>query len=403
MPGSGRPSRNSRDAPPPVDRWSNEPSRPAARTAASESPPPTTVKAGEAATARATPRVPASNGAVLEDPHRAVPQDRLRAGEDRPETLHRARADVETLQRPRDGAGGHRDRRIGRGDIGGGHDVDRQLDRDPLRAGALAGGEHRAEPIGLDERAADLAPVGGQERERHRAADQEGVDAIEQRVDHPELVRHLRAAQDRDVRPGRIAQELPEDIHLTLEQASGDGRPAAREHQLRQRAHRRVCAMDRSERVVDVRIGQLREPPGERRIVPFLPRIEPQVLEQHDRGVRQGAGRHLGDGDDLPAQELTEPRADRRQAEVRAGFTFRAAQVRCQHQRGAALEELEERRHDRADPAVIPHRAVDERDVEVHAHEHAGPAHLPERLQRPQPRAHRVDVTISTRSTMRFE
>ena len=332
MPGSGRPSRNSRDAPPPVDRWSNEPSSPAARNGGERIAAADHREGGRGGHREGDPAGPGVERRVLEDPHRAVPQDRLRAGDDRPEALHRARADVETLQGPGDRAGGHRDRRIGRGDIGRGHDVDRQLDRDPLRTGTLAGGEHRVEPIGLHERAADLAAVGGQERERHRAADQKGVHAIEQRVDHPELVRHLRAAQDRDVRSGRIAQELPEDVHLALEQASGDGRAAAREHQLRQRAHRRVGAMDRSERVVDVRVGQLREPPGERRIVPFLPGIEPQVLEQHDRSVRQDAGRHLRDGDHLPAQELAEPRPDRREAEIRSGLTLRATQVRCQHQ-----------------------------------------------------------------------
>src|SRR6266853_4947573 len=62
-PGSGLPSRNSSDAPPPVETWVNACSRPA--TAAAESPPPTTVTAPPfpaSTMASATLLVPASNG-----------------------------------------------------------------------------------------------------------------------------------------------------------------------------------------------------------------------------------------------------------------------------------------------------------------------------------------------------
>src|SRR5690606_32501056 len=57
-PGSFRPSRNSSDAPPPVETWPNEDARPARLTAATLSPPPTTEKAELAAMARAMPNVP---------------------------------------------------------------------------------------------------------------------------------------------------------------------------------------------------------------------------------------------------------------------------------------------------------------------------------------------------------
>src|SRR5438128_1137612 len=68
-PGSGLPSRNSSDAPPPVETWVNASSRPA--TAAAESPPPTTVTAPRfpaSTMASATLRVPASNGGVSNTP-----------------------------------------------------------------------------------------------------------------------------------------------------------------------------------------------------------------------------------------------------------------------------------------------------------------------------------------------
>src|SRR3990172_27472 len=53
-PGRVRPSRNSREAPPPVEMWVIRSARPACLTAATESPPPMTLVAPESATAWAT-------------------------------------------------------------------------------------------------------------------------------------------------------------------------------------------------------------------------------------------------------------------------------------------------------------------------------------------------------------
>src|SRR2546425_13119282 len=72
-PGSGLPSRNSSDAPPPVETWVSLDARPA--TAAAESPPPTTVVAPRrvaSTIASATARVPASNGGCPKTPIRPV-------------------------------------------------------------------------------------------------------------------------------------------------------------------------------------------------------------------------------------------------------------------------------------------------------------------------------------------
>src|SRR2546422_247719 len=68
-PGSGLPSRNSSDAPPPVETWVSLDARPA--TAAAESPPPTTVvvpRRVASTIASATARVPASNGGCSKTP-----------------------------------------------------------------------------------------------------------------------------------------------------------------------------------------------------------------------------------------------------------------------------------------------------------------------------------------------
>src|SRR5690606_36438168 len=69
MPGKVLPSRYSSEAPPPVEMCENPSSgRPSARTAAAESPPPTTLKASESTIACATPRVPSANGASSNTP-----------------------------------------------------------------------------------------------------------------------------------------------------------------------------------------------------------------------------------------------------------------------------------------------------------------------------------------------
>src|SRR6266508_239282 len=68
-PGRRLPSRYSRDAPPPVEMCPKDfSSSPRIRTAAEESPPPTTVKPSTAAIASATARVPAANGGSSNTP-----------------------------------------------------------------------------------------------------------------------------------------------------------------------------------------------------------------------------------------------------------------------------------------------------------------------------------------------
>src|SRR5262245_13741187 len=67
-PGSSRPSRNSSDAPPPVDTWVTAATFPARRSAATESPPPTTVVPLQAAIASATASVPRLNGSISKMP-----------------------------------------------------------------------------------------------------------------------------------------------------------------------------------------------------------------------------------------------------------------------------------------------------------------------------------------------
>ena len=106
MPGSSLPSRYSRLAPPPVEMWPNAASsKPSVRTAAAESPPPTTVRPpcgdlGE----RLGDRLGARRERVdLEHAHRAVPEHGLRVGERLGVRRRGVRADVEA-ERSRPGS-----------------------------------------------------------------------------------------------------------------------------------------------------------------------------------------------------------------------------------------------------------------------------------------------------------
>src|SRR5947208_2121961 len=74
-PGSARPSRNSSDAPPPVETWVTAPCSPARASAATESPPPTTVVPLDSASACAiaiVPRLKASTSTMPMGPFQSA-------------------------------------------------------------------------------------------------------------------------------------------------------------------------------------------------------------------------------------------------------------------------------------------------------------------------------------------
>ena len=94
-------------------------------------------------------------------------------------------------------------------------DVARQMDAVPgLGEQPLA----RVDLVRLDHRVAHRLAPGDEEREAHAAADGERVDDLQQRVDHRELVGHLRAAEHGDERPHRLLPHAEEHLDLALEQ-----------------------------------------------------------------------------------------------------------------------------------------------------------------------------------------
>ena len=145
-PGSSRPSRNSSEAPPPVEMCVNRSARPCCWIAATESPPPTTTVAPASARvgeeARDRPRAVGERG-DLEDAEGSVPEDGLRVRERLLHEVQRRAADVDDVPRRRDLLG--RDRLV----LGAARDLlgDDHVDReDDLHLGLLGRGERRGAP-----------------------------------------------------------------------------------------------------------------------------------------------------------------------------------------------------------------------------------------------------------------
>jgi hypothetical protein len=176
-----------------------------------------------------------------------------------------------------------------------------------------------------------------------------------------------------------------------------------------------VLAVHGAERVVDVRVGEARELPGERTayrvVLAGLARVEAQVLQQQHLSVLQGRGGRLSgltDGvlgeDHRVAEKVTEALGDRREGVLGVRRALGTAEVRAHDHPRAGVTQCDDGRQDRADPAVVADHGLVvlvERDVQVGAQQHAPTRdtlaeQVVESLQSCQP-------TSLTRSTRRLE
>ena len=80
----------------------------------------------------------------------------------------------------------------------------------------------------LQQRPARVVALGRQEGEAHATAHQEGVDLVQQGLDHPELVGDLGPPEDGDERPLGRLQETVEDLHFSGQHPPGGGRQELR-------------------------------------------------------------------------------------------------------------------------------------------------------------------------------
>ncbi len=372
--------------------------------AASESPPPATLNAGAAAIAAAMPSVPAANGASSNTPmgpfHRMVLASATIAENDatvrgpmsspiRPAGIDRASTIWVSASAAISGAA---TTSTGSATV------------TPRSRARPQGATDLLDAVGLDPGRTHLAALRGEERERHGAPDEERVHPVDERVDHTQLVGDLGATEHGNVRPLRVLPEPAENADLPLQQAAGHRGAPARQHQLGEGGHARVGAVDGAEGVVHVGVGQTGQRPGERRVVGLLPRVEPEVLEQDDRVTGELGGRDLREGEHRFAEELGEPDRHRCQGQVLTDLTLRTPEVGRHDERGAPLPELTEGRQRRADPAVVGHPAVGERNVRVDPDEDTPITHLSQIIERRQRHPGQSEAaTITTRSTSRLE
>ena len=111
----------------------------------------------------------------------------------------------------------------------------------------------------LAQRVADRVALRAQEREAHRAADQQRVGELQEAVDDGDLVGHLGAAEDRDAAGARGARGSA----AASRTSRSSSRPAALGQQVRDALGARVRAVGGAERVVDVE--RRRAPPARAR------------------------------------------------------------------------------------------------------------------------------------------
>ena len=173
--------------------------------------------------------------------------------------------------------------------------VDRQFEpeatlfRAPLD---VASGIHQ---LWLDERLANRHPARREKRVRHRAADEERVDAGYQVLDDLELVRHLCAAEDGDERPLGTLEHAAEVLYFLRHQQTG----GYLRDVMNDPFGGGVGAVSRAEGIVDVHVSERGELAGELGVVFLFFRMEAQVFEQNDTtrtGFLDGSTRRLTDG-----------------------------------------------------------------------------------------------------------
>ena len=224
--------------------------------------------------------------------------------------------------------------------------------------------------------------LGGQKRERHRAADAEHVGELQEAFDDADLVADLGTAEDRDQRALGILHDRAEHTDLALHQAAGGAGQETGDA-----LGAGVRPVGGAERVVDVRVGQFRELGRELGVVLGLARLVADVLEHEHLTRCEPLGQLLDLGSDhrrrqrhRRADQLRQAIGDGPQRQVGFAVSW-PAQVGDEHQPGAAAAQLLQRGQCRADPGVVGHArravgVVGERDVEVDAHENALAVHI---------------------------
>ena len=197
------------------------------------------------------------------------------------------------------------------------HEVAGQLDARAARVRAPSRARARG-VLGVllvAQRVADRVALRAQEREAHRAADDDDVGELEEAVDHARSCRPpWRRRRPRPAGAAGCSRIAVSVLHLAFEQPPGGAR-----QQVRDALGAGVRAVRGAERVVDVDVGELGERARELGVVARLARLEADVLEHQDLAV----GERLGQRPDL-ARRRPPGRASRARRSARAAARRRA-------------------------------------------------------------------------------
>ena len=249
------------------------------------------------------------------------------------------------------------------------HQVHRKPQPAIRRVGLLKRPPRQLDALLLDQRIAGRDALRAEEREAHRAADQERVGGVEEAIDQRDLVGDLRAAEHHHERAlGRLDDRAQRD-HLVLEQQAGHGRAQI----LRHPRGGRVRAVSGPEGVVHVGVAERGQLAREDRVVVGLSPFPPGVLEhEHGAGLEPvDASAHLRADYlrrlvDVRVDQLGQPRGHRRERGLRIA-SLRSAEMRAEHQPDALLQQQLDRRQGGPDARVVRHPPALERHVEIDA------------------------------------
>ena len=314
---------------------------------------------------------------ILKHAHRAVPDDGLGALDGVRKELAGLFANVKALHVVGDGVRGdslHGDVRVDRvREVRSDDGVDRQQQ---LNALGLSLGHHVAAVIDLlvvEQGLADGVALRSEEGVGHAAADDEGVDLLEEVVDNVQLIGDLRTAEDGDERAGRIGQSLAHDGHFLLHEEAAD-----RGQIVRHAGRGGMGAVRRAECIVHKDLRQRSQLLGQLGIVLRLALHEADVLQQHHVAVLQGSGLGLGiltddvlGHHDGLAEQLAQAVRNDLQGQLGLPFALRLAHMGAKDDAGAVVDKVLNGRHGSDDALVARDLAFLGGDVEVTAAKHA--------------------------------
>ena len=232
----------------------------------------------------------------------------------------------------------------------------------------------------LHQRFADRLALGLEEGVGHAAADDEGVNFIQQIADDADLVADLGAAENGDERPLRMAQHLAQVLEFFLHEQAGRGLL----HEAGDADRGGMSAMRGAESVVYVIVRQAGKLLGELGVVGFFFGMEAEILQQQGLALFQPSGHLLGFRADafgteahvfsarqLFVQQHAQAFSRGLEAHRRIGFALGPAEMGDQNQPRSVTESVLDGGQGFADASVVDDAAIFERDVEIDPHEDA--------------------------------